>query len=452
MSEIIQYIVDHLDSGGSVSEKTKHFLSDYLNILERAGLAPNLSKKFLNEIVKISIKGGLPFVKGNGHWEDIEAFEEQVDHKAVSLLAPIEWLKENGRRYFIYASNPPDHFTSVENNIVWANVAWLLHLSQKEKRSNMETDELTVTVEEVAGGRDITAELPGNVVMNRLLPALIEAMNLSSDAEYDICHKQSGKKLQNNDTLIGIGVKDGDTLRLSNTFTAGGVVPIRSINDILITDSILSRIESEPPIIGAILLYTEWDVTLAEFIRNDIDEVDELAGQHCNVFVIEEPTERWIAKNKDSLKREIRENFDFLWKRLDWASSKPYNKSEAIEIARRFLIEPEDLPAVILFNSGNDKDYLLISLNNILPDITDDVEQDYRRFFRKFFSLTSRASKYPAEIRLTMLERMVNDTWKPRQKMKNHQALRELARQISLEVSVTDIVKTVLSTFGNTTP
>jgi hypothetical protein len=316
----------------------------------------------------------------------------------------------------------------------------------------METDRLKVTVIDQAGGKTVTAELPGNAEMNRLLPALITKMSLPSNIEYGIQHKQSGKQLQDSDTLISAGVRDGDTLRLLPCVMAGGFVPVRSINDILITDSILSRIESEPPVIGAILLYTEWDVTLAEFIRDNIEEVDGLAGRHCNVFVIEEPTERWIAKNRESLKREVNENFEFLWKRLDWASSKPYDKSEAIEIARRFLIEPENLPAIIIFNSGNDKEYLLMSLNNILPDITDDVEQDYRRFFRKFFSLTSRASKYPAEIRLTMLERMVNDTWKPRQKRKTNQTLKEFAKQISLEVSVADIAKVVLATFGKVAP
>jgi hypothetical protein len=128
----MQSLVVVLDSGGSVCEKASRLLSDYLEIFQKAGINPSLSQQFLNEIVRISIKGGLPFVKCNGHWDDVEAFDKQLDHKAALLLAPIEWLKENGAKFSIYASNPPDHFTTVENKVIWANVAWLLHLWQKE--------------------------------------------------------------------------------------------------------------------------------------------------------------------------------------------------------------------------------------------------------------------------------------------------------------------------------
>ncbi|OQY90032.1 MAG: hypothetical protein B6D41_10050 [Chloroflexi bacterium UTCFX4] len=251
---------------------------------------------------------------------------------------------------------------------------------------------------------------------------------------------------------MDIGVKEGDTLRLLPNVMAGGILPVRTIRDILVTDAILSKIESNPPSLSAIFLYTDWDISLAEFIRNNIDEIDRLAGQECNAFIIEEPTERWVEKNKSSLKKEIGENFDFLWNRLDWASSKPYNKSEAIEIGRRFSIEPEELPVIIIFNSGDSKDYLLVSLNRILASVTDDAEQDYKRFFRKFFSLTSQASKYPAEIRLTMLDKMVKETWKSRQTGKNSLGITEIVKQISLDISLAEMIKLVLAVFGKITP
>jgi len=204
--------------------------------------------------------------------------------------------------------------------------------------------------------------------------------------------------------------------------------------------------------ISGVLLYTDWDISLAEFIRNNMDEINALVGQQCSIYVIEEPTERWINKNKASLKKELSENFDFLWGRMDWASSKPYDKTEAIEIARHFSIEPGELPSLILFNSGNSNDYLLIRLNSVLPDITDDVEQDYKRFFRKLFSLTSNAAKYPSEVRLIVLEKMIGETWKYRQKRKINQVMVGIAKQISLEVSIVDVIKVVLAAFGKIAP
>ena len=82
-------------------------------------------------------------------------------------------------------------------------------------------DKLRVTVTDQAGGKTVTAELPANAQMSRLLPALVTKMQLPSNVQYGIQHKQSGKQLQNTDTLASAGVKDGDTLRLLPNVTAG---------------------------------------------------------------------------------------------------------------------------------------------------------------------------------------------------------------------------------------
>ena len=82
-------------------------------------------------------------------------------------------------------------------------------------------DKVRVTVTDQAGGKTVTAELPLNAPMSRLLPALMTKMQLPAGPQYGIMHKQSGKTLQSTDTLSGAGVKDGDTLRLVPNVTAG---------------------------------------------------------------------------------------------------------------------------------------------------------------------------------------------------------------------------------------
>jgi len=85
----------------------------------------------------------------------------------------------------------------------------------------MADSKIRVTVSDQAGGKTVTAELPATAPMSRLLPALVQKMQLPSNVQYGIQHKQSGKQLQSNDTLSGAGVKDGDTLRLLPNVTAG---------------------------------------------------------------------------------------------------------------------------------------------------------------------------------------------------------------------------------------
>ncbi len=85
----------------------------------------------------------------------------------------------------------------------------------------MADDKIKVTVTDNAGGKTVTAELPGDAEMSRLIPALISKMSLPANVNYKIQHKQSGKQLEDNDTLKSAGVKDGDTLRLIPDIVAG---------------------------------------------------------------------------------------------------------------------------------------------------------------------------------------------------------------------------------------
>jgi uncharacterized ubiquitin-like protein YukD len=85
----------------------------------------------------------------------------------------------------------------------------------------MAGEKIKVTVTDQAGGKTVTAELPADAPMNRLIPALVTKMSLPTNVQYGIQHKQSGKQLAPTDTLTSAGVKEGDTLRLLPNVTAG---------------------------------------------------------------------------------------------------------------------------------------------------------------------------------------------------------------------------------------
>ena len=82
-------------------------------------------------------------------------------------------------------------------------------------------EKIKVIVTDWAGGKTMTAELPADVQMKRLIPALVTRMSLPTNVQYDVQHKQSGRILQPNNTLGSIGVKEGNTLRLIPNVVAG---------------------------------------------------------------------------------------------------------------------------------------------------------------------------------------------------------------------------------------
>jgi len=294
----------------------------------------------------------------------------------------------------------------------------------------------------------VSAKLPDNVPMSKLLPHLVKKIGLP-DGGYSAHHWESREEIAGDDTLKSAHIADGDTIRLIPNVIAGGYFPIRSIKDFLLTDAVLSKIQSDQRAAwGSILLYTDWDIPLAQFVWENINELDQLAGQHCNLFVIEEPTDKWLERNQRELPKQIESYFDFLWKRAGWSSSKPYDRSQAIDIARYFGIEPGNLPCIVLFHTGTSKEYILLKLAMVIPSFSENVQEDFKRFFREFFSLTSLSSTYPPEMRLMIFEKLASETYKPRQISNRNEVLKSITEKISLDVSIIDILKIVISAFG----
>ncbi len=83
-----------------------------------------------------------------------------------------------------------------------------------------------VIIYDPTGSKKTPVELPGNVPMRRLIPALVSKMGLPTSQggnpiTYRLDHRDSGKRLGDDTSLDDAGVKDDDILSLFPEVTAG---------------------------------------------------------------------------------------------------------------------------------------------------------------------------------------------------------------------------------------
>ncbi|BDA71544.1 hypothetical protein CAL7716_057100 [Calothrix sp. PCC 7716] len=141
----------------------------------------------------------------------------------------------------------------------------------------------------------------------------------------------------------------------------GHIVPTTSSEDFFIK---LKR-TSNQKIIQGILLYTNEDKILKEYIQEHFQEFHKLSGHWCQIFVLEKPSHQWIAKNLSS-----GEELEF--KSINKVE---IDKSEAYDIARELMIDFNKMPCLVLFG----EDYYLQKL--IIP-----IEEVSAKYFRNIFT------------------------------------------------------------------
>lgn len=100
--------------------------------------------------------------------------------------------------------------------------------------------QLVVEIWDATGNKKISAELPDDEPVNKIMIVLIDRMNLprySPDGQlmsYKFHHKFSGRQLLDDETLSNAGVNAGDILRIQPEITAGGSINggyLRTHND-----------------------------------------------------------------------------------------------------------------------------------------------------------------------------------------------------------------------------
>ena len=85
---------------------------------------------------------------------------------------------------------------------------------------------IKVIIYDPTGSKKTPVELPADVPMRRLIPALVSKMGLpttqgANPITYRLDHRASGKRLAEEDTLEDAGVSEDDILSLFPEVTAG---------------------------------------------------------------------------------------------------------------------------------------------------------------------------------------------------------------------------------------
>lgn len=86
---------------------------------------------------------------------------------------------------------------------------------------------INVTVFDSTENKRVPVELPDDAPVNKLIGVLVGRLSLpkagpdGAPLSYKFHHKNSGRQLQDQQTLAASGVKDGDILRLQPEITAG---------------------------------------------------------------------------------------------------------------------------------------------------------------------------------------------------------------------------------------
>ena len=86
---------------------------------------------------------------------------------------------------------------------------------------------ITIQLWDATGNKRQEVELPDDAPVNRIIAVLVERLNLPQngpDGEpvvYKFHHKNSGKQLQENQSLSDVDARDGDIFRLQPEITAG---------------------------------------------------------------------------------------------------------------------------------------------------------------------------------------------------------------------------------------
>lgn len=86
---------------------------------------------------------------------------------------------------------------------------------------------MDLTVVDATGNKSEDVSVPDNVASGRILAKLVELLQMPTvgpDGQllsYKFHHKQSGRQINDNETLGDTNVRDGDVLRLVAEITAG---------------------------------------------------------------------------------------------------------------------------------------------------------------------------------------------------------------------------------------
>lgn len=186
------------------------------------------------------------------------------------------------------------------------------------------------------------------------------------------------------------------------------MIPVHGLDDVRVA---WVEIQAEGYILHGFLLYSDNDDAFVEYMRSGLEELDYLSGEDCAIFVIESPSERWIAMAQsrnhpwwrlfgsqllnlkadsqvvgDLLKVANRNlvhigngqtvSLDHL---LGIRIGELYNRSEVWRVAKHFGLQNQDVPCITFFRDLDDTTFHVLDLTQIR------TKYQATRLFRRFF-------------------------------------------------------------------
>jgi hypothetical protein len=168
--------------------------------------------------------------------------------------------------------------------------------------------------------------------------------------------------------------------------------------------------------IESVLLYTDEDVSIAEYIRYNFAALDEMTGHHLNIYTIEEPTSvQGISANRYWQLKLEKTKYDFLHL-MGWTQSKPYDKNQSYKIARILGVYPDSLPCIVFFGDIKSDEKVVVTITG-----------DEKEFFRKISSIALKScesivsSESSSEFNFSNFQNEFMELWKACKAEKNKQ-------------------------------
>ena len=171
--------------------------------------------------------------------------------------------------------------------------------------------------------------------------------------------------------------KDEESLEEIKTFEYLIVFPVASskdFEDYVITDKNFTK-----SILTGVFLYTEQDIEIASYIRNNYNELDYLTGEWFNLYVLEKPYPSLKSLRKHWKNILTAKLYDFSSIFRWMIGTRPFNKNESYKIADKLGVKSEYFPCLVLLpplKQLSSEDKLIIP-----------IQEASKEYFRKLFSI-----------------------------------------------------------------
>jgi len=169
----------------------------------------------------------------------------------------------------------------------------------------------------------------------------------------------------------------------------GGGVLVHNYSDIQLIEIIVKQNQWLQTIDGSVffaaILYSDADVSLRAYIRENFSEMHRMSGFRNIFMVIEKPPVSWHAEVVNYLSRLSGRYFNTLWERIGDDLYRPYDRTKVYEIAKIFGLSPKQLPCIVIFSELKNRRYLAVEINEYVG-VSDRNTEGYSHFFRNLFT------------------------------------------------------------------